>query len=81
MPVTADADLIVNRGRGPEFAGARLPVDDVMDYLKHGWHRDRIVALLRVTEGDDIACQRFSESARTALCSSARIAVSPSISM
>ncbi len=43
---------IVNRGRGPEIAGTRITVYDVMDYLKHGWHRDRIAALFRLSSRD-----------------------------
>ncbi len=35
---------IIDRGRGPEIAGTRITVYDVMDYRKHGWHRDRIAA-------------------------------------
>jgi uncharacterized protein (DUF433 family) len=35
---------IINRGRGPEIAGTRITVYDVMDYRKHGWHRDLIAA-------------------------------------
>jgi uncharacterized protein (DUF433 family) len=35
---------IINRGRGPEIAGTRITVYDVMDYRKHGWRRDRIAA-------------------------------------
>ena len=48
---TADA-TIINRGRGPEIAGTRIAVYDVMDYLKHGWHRDRIAALFRLSSRD-----------------------------
>ena len=48
---TADA-TIINRGRGPEIAGTRITVYDVMDYLKHGWHRDRIAALFRLSSRD-----------------------------
>ena len=40
---------IINRGRGPEIAGTRITVFDVMDYRKHGWHRDRIAALFRLS--------------------------------
>ena len=43
---------ILNRGRGPEIAGTRITVFDVMDYLKHGWHRDRIAALFRLSSRD-----------------------------
>ena len=42
MPATTRDGTIINRGRGPEIAGTRITVFDVMDYLKHGWHRDRI---------------------------------------
>ena len=40
---------IIHRGRGPEIAGTRITVYDVMDYRKHGWHRDRIAALFRLS--------------------------------
>jgi uncharacterized protein (DUF433 family) len=40
---------IINRGRGPEIAGTRITVYDVMDYRKHGWHRDRIAALFSLS--------------------------------
>jgi uncharacterized protein (DUF433 family) len=36
-----EAKIIV-RGRGPEIAGTRITVYDVLDYYKHGWHRDLI---------------------------------------
>lgn len=35
---------IIDRGRGPEIKGTRITVYNVMDYYKHGWHRDRIAA-------------------------------------
>ena len=31
---------IINRGRGPEIAGARITVYDVLDYLQAGWRYD-----------------------------------------
>jgi uncharacterized protein (DUF433 family) len=43
---------IIDRGRGPEIAGTRITIFDVMDYLKHGWHRDRIAALFRLSSRD-----------------------------
>jgi uncharacterized protein (DUF433 family) len=43
---------IINRGRGPEIAGTRITVYDVMDYRKHGWHCDRIASLFSLS-----ACQ------------------------
>ena len=62
MQVTTDADLIVNRGRGPEIAGTRITVFDVMDYLKHGWHRDRIAALFRLSSRDVQAAIDYIEA-------------------
>ncbi len=46
------ATRIINRGRGPEIDGTRITVFDVLDYRKHGWHRDRIAALLRLSSED-----------------------------
>jgi uncharacterized protein (DUF433 family) len=43
---------IINRGRGPEIAGTRITVYNVMDYLKHGWHRDRIAAQFLLSSGE-----------------------------
>ena len=43
---------IINRGRGPEIEGTRITVYDVLDYAKHGWHRDRIAALFRLSSRD-----------------------------
>ncbi len=55
---------IVNRGRGPEIAGTRITVFDVMDYLKHGWHRDRIAALFRLSSRDVQAAIDYIETHR-----------------
>ncbi|ETX07320.1 DUF433 domain-containing protein [Candidatus Entotheonella palauensis] len=43
---------IINRGRGPEIEGTRITVYDVLDYAKHGWHRDRTAALFRLSSRD-----------------------------
>ena len=40
---------IIDRGRGPELAGTRITVYDVLDYHKHGWHRDMIAATLSLS--------------------------------
>jgi uncharacterized protein (DUF433 family) len=49
MPYQLLKPEIIDRGRGPEIAGTRITVYDVMDYLKHGWHRDRIAALFSLS--------------------------------
>lgn len=40
--------MIIDRGRGPEIAGTRITVYDVMDYYKHGWPPSIIAALFEV---------------------------------
>jgi uncharacterized protein (DUF433 family) len=40
---------IIDRGRGPEIAGTRITVYSVMDFLKIGWHRDRIAMHFRLS--------------------------------
>src|SRR2546425_8348989 len=62
-PQTLEA-TIINRGRGPEIAGTRITVYDVMDYLKHGWHRDRIAALFRLSSRDVHAAIDYIEQHR-----------------
>jgi uncharacterized protein (DUF433 family) len=43
---------IINRGRGPEIEGTRITVYDVFDYVRQGWHRDRIAALFHLSSQD-----------------------------
>jgi uncharacterized protein (DUF433 family) len=40
---------IIDRGRGPEIAGTRITVYDVLDYYKTGWHRDMIADTLELS--------------------------------
>jgi uncharacterized protein (DUF433 family) len=40
---------IINRGRGPEIAGTRITVFNILDFRKEGWHRDRIAAQFRLS--------------------------------
>lgn len=40
---------IIDRGRGPQIAGTRLTVYDIMDYLKMDWHHTAIAAWLRIS--------------------------------
>src|SRR5262249_48559257 len=37
---------IIKTGRGPEIAGTRITVYDVIDYHNAGWHRDMIADTL-----------------------------------
>jgi uncharacterized protein (DUF433 family) len=53
---------IIDRGRGPEIAGTRITVYDVMDYYKHGWHRDQIAVLFRLASRDIQAAIDYIEA-------------------
>jgi len=53
---------IIDRGRGPEIAGTRITVYDVMDYHKHGWHRDRIAAQFRLSSNQIQAALDYIEA-------------------
>jgi uncharacterized protein (DUF433 family) len=55
---------IINRGRGPEIEGTRITVYDVMDYTQHGWHRDRIAALFRLSSRDIQAALDYIDAHR-----------------
>jgi uncharacterized protein (DUF433 family) len=55
---------IIDRGRGPEIAGTRITVYDVLDYYKSGWHRDRIAVTLRLSSREVEAAIRYIEEHR-----------------
>jgi uncharacterized protein (DUF433 family) len=55
---------IIDRGRGPEIAGTRITVYDVLDYHKNGWHRDRIASLFRISSRQVEAAIRYIEEHR-----------------
>ena len=42
-------DTIIDRGRGPEIAGTRITVYDILDYTTIGWHHTAIAAWLRIS--------------------------------
>jgi uncharacterized protein (DUF433 family) len=46
---TEKVPMIIDRGRGPEIAGTRITVYDVMDYWKGGWNRESIATLFRLS--------------------------------
>lgn len=55
---------IIDRGRGPEVAGTRITVYDVLDYHQIGWHRDRIAATLSLGSYQVEAAIRYIEDHR-----------------
>ncbi len=55
---------IIDRGRGREIAGSRITVYDVLDYHKHGWHRDRIAVTLSLSSRQVEAAIRYIDEHR-----------------
>jgi uncharacterized protein (DUF433 family) len=56
---------IVNYGRGPQIAGSRITVYDVMDYLNDpDWNRESIALLFRLSSQDIQAAIDYIEAHR-----------------
>src|SRR5207244_7275615 len=58
---------IINRGRGPEIAGTRITVYDVLDYLQAGWRYDQIAGLFRLPPDDIQAAIQYIEDHKEAV--------------
>jgi len=58
---------IIDRGRGPEIAGTRITVYDVLDYHKTGWHRDMIAATLDLSSQQVEVAIRYIDEHRDEL--------------
>src|SRR5262249_17543936 len=53
---------IINRGRGPEIAGTRITVYDVLEYHDAGWHRDLIADLFELSSQQvEVAIRNIEE--------------------
>ena len=55
---------IIDRGRGPEVAGTRITVYDVLDYHNLGWHRDMIAVTLSLSSQQVEVAIRYIEEHR-----------------
>jgi uncharacterized protein (DUF433 family) len=55
---------IIKTGRGPEIAGTRITVYDVLEYYKTGWHRDMIADTLMLSSQQVEAAIRYIEDHR-----------------
>ncbi len=55
---------IVKTGRGPEIAGTRITVYDVLDYHKTEWHRDMIADTLDLSSQEVELAIRYIEEHR-----------------
>ena len=51
--------VIIDRGRGPEIAGTRITVYDIVDYLDEGWHPTAIAAFFRISSREVEAAIRY----------------------
>jgi uncharacterized protein (DUF433 family) len=63
---------IINRGRGPEIAGTRITVYDVVDYLQEGWRYDQIAGLFRLPSDDIQAAIQYIEDHKDAVMTAYR---------
>ena len=55
---------IIKTGRGPEIAGTRITVYDVLEYHRSGWHRDMIADTLELSSGQVEVAIRYIEEHR-----------------
>jgi uncharacterized protein (DUF433 family) len=55
---------IIDRGRGPEIAGSRITVYDVLDYHKQGWPAKEIAWLFHLSTAQVDAAVRYIEEHR-----------------
>jgi len=50
---------IIDRGRGPEIAGTRITVYDIIQYVRAGWHHSAIAATLRLSSAEVLEAIRY----------------------
>jgi uncharacterized protein (DUF433 family) len=55
---------IIKSGRGPEIAGTRITVYDVLEYHESGWHRDMIADTLELSSGQVEVAIRYIDEHR-----------------
>lgn len=58
---------IIERGRGPEIAGTRITVYDILDYERIGWPPERTADWLKVTVEEVEAARFYIERHRAEL--------------
>jgi uncharacterized protein (DUF433 family) len=65
FPTVAREAKIINIGRGPQIAGSRITVYDVMDYLNDpDWNRESIALLFRLSSSQIQAAIDYIEGHR-----------------
>jgi uncharacterized protein (DUF433 family) len=58
---------IIDRGRGPEIAGTRITVFDILEYATSGWHQAEIAVQLRLSTEQVLAALRYIEEHKDSL--------------
>lgn len=59
------AAVIIDRGRGPEIAGTRITVFNILDYLQDGCHHSEIAATFRISSDEVKAAISYIEANKT----------------
>ena len=54
-------DTIIDRGRGPEIAGTRITVYNILDYTTIGWHHTAIAVLFGISSRQVLAAIQYIE--------------------
>ncbi len=52
---------IIDRGRGPEIAGTRITVYDIMDYYTQNWHHTAIAGILGLSSAQVLTAIKYIE--------------------
>jgi len=52
---------IIDRGRGPEIAGTRITVYDILDYTSINWHPNSIAILFHLSTEEVLCAIRYIE--------------------
>ena len=52
---------IIDRGRGPELAGTRITIYNLVPYILAGWHYEKIAGLYRISPADVLAMMDYFE--------------------
>jgi len=55
---------IMDRGRGPEIAGTRITVYDILDYTRRDWHHTAIASLFGLSSQQVLAAIQYIDEHR-----------------
>jgi uncharacterized protein (DUF433 family) len=52
---------IINRGRGPELAGTRITIYNILPYFEAGWHHSTIAMVYGISSAEVLAFKDYFE--------------------